>query len=387
MKDKQKQQKLPGPKTISIHHGKSFSEETGCVMPPIFATSTFVHGNKGEFDYTRSGNPNFQILERILKRIEDAKFCTAFNSGISAVTAIASSLKSGDKILCESNLYGCTVRLFEEVFKKFGINIFYIDFTSKGYKEAILKINPNLIWIESPTNPLLKILNISEICKIANDNKIDVVVDNTFSTALIQKPLELGATISMMSTTKFINGHSDALGGAVLTNNKEWNQKMIFAQKSLGLNPSPFDSWLITRGLKTLPLRIKEQTQNAENIVEELSSNSLILKLIYPYNTSHPQYDLAKAQMKMGGSIITMQLDLNKEKTFRFCKNLKYFSLAESLGGIESLICHPATMTHASIDKTTKTKLGIDDSLVRLSIGCEDYDDLITDILIALKDI
>ena len=191
----------------------------------------------------------------------------------------------------------------------------------------------------------------------------------------------------MMSTTKFINGHSDALGGAVLTNNKEWNQKMIFAQKSLGLNPSPFDSWLITRGLKTLPLRIKEQTQNAENIVEELSSNSLILKLIYPYNTSHPQYDLAKAQMKMGGSIITMQLDLNKEKTFRFCKNLKYFSLAESLGGIESLICHPATMTHASIDKTTKTKLGIDDSLVRLSVGCEDYDDLITDILIALKDI
>ena len=274
-----------------------------------------------------------------------------------------------------------------DYFKKFGINIFYIDFTSKGYKEAILKINPNLIWIESPTNPLLKILNISEICKIANDNKIDVVVDNTFSTALIQKPLELGATISMMSTTKFINGHSDALGGAVLTNNKEWNQKMIFAQKSLGLNPSPFDSWLITRGLKTLPLRIKEQTQNAENIAEELSSNALILKLIYPFNTSHPQYNLAKAQMKMGGSIITMQLDLNKEKTFRFCKNLKYFSLAESLGGIESLICHPATMTHSSIDKITKTKLGIDDSLVRLSVGCEDYDDLITDILIALKDI
>ena len=387
MKDKKKQQKKPGAKTISIHHGQSFSEETGCVMPPIFATSTFKHGNKGDFDYTRSGNPNFHILERVLKGIEDTEFCTTFNSGISAVTAIASSLKNGDKILCESNLYGCTVRLFEKVFKKFGIEIFYTDFTSEDYKESISKVNPNLIWLESPTNPLLKILNISEICKIAHRYKITVVVDNTFNTALIQKPIDLGATISMISTTKLINGHSDALGGAVLTNDKDWHEKMVFAQKTLGLNPSPFDSWLITRGLKTLPLRIKEQTKNAEIIAQELSSNILISKLIYPFHKQHPQYDLAQSQMKMGGSMITIKLDLNKNQTFKFCKKLKYFSLAESLGGVESLICHPATMTHASVSEKIKSELGITDSLVRLSIGCEDLDDLISDILIALENV
>lgn len=387
MKDKKKQHKKPGAKTISIHHGQSFSEETGCVMPPIFATSTFKHGNKGDFDYTRSGNPNFHILERVLKGIEDTEFCTTFNSGISAVTAIASSLKNGDKILCESNLYGCTVRLFEKVFRKFGIEILYADFTSEDYKESISKVNPNLIWLESPTNPLLKVLNISEICKIANRYKITVVVDNTFNTALIQKPLDLGATISMISTTKLINGHSDALGGAVLTNDKGWHKKMLFAQKSLGLNPSPFDSWLITRGLKTLPLRIKEQTKNAEIIAQELSSNTLISKLIYPFHKDHPQYELAQSQMKMGGSMITINLDLNKTQTFKFCKKLKYFSLAESLGGVESLICHPATMTHASVSEHIKAKLGITDSLVRLSIGCEDLDDLISDILIALENV
>ena len=384
MSHNQKKKHKKGLKTIAIHHGESFSAETGCIMPPIFATSTFEHGNRANFDYTRSGNPNFSILENVLKEIENSNYCTVFSSGISAVTAIVSSLKSGDIILCESNLYGCTIRMFEKIFKKFGIQTSYFDFTNKEYIQQISKVKPSLIWLESPTNPLLKILNLKEICSEANLRKIPVVVDNTFCTAVIQKPLELGATLSLISTTKFINGHSDALGGAVITNDESWNNKMIFSQKSLGLNPSPFDCWLITRGLKTLPLRIAQQTENAHFIANELNSHKLIDQLIYPFNKNHPQFELAKSQMKIGGSMITLKLKLNKNDTFNFCKKLEYFSLAESLGGVESLICHPTTMSHASVDKEVKNTLGINDSLVRLSIGCEDAKDLLSDLLLAL---
>ena len=384
MSNNQKKKNKIGLKTIAIHHGESFSDETGCVMPPIFATSTFEHGNRANFDYTRSGNPNFSILENVLKGIENSNYCTVFSSGISAVTAIVSSLKSGDIILCESNLYGCTIRMFEKIFKKFGIQTSYFDFTNKEYIQQISKVKPSLIWLESPTNPLLKILNLKEICSEANSRKIPVVVDNTFCTAVIQRPLELGATLSLISTTKFINGHSDALGGAVITNDESWNNKMIFSQKSLGLNPSPFDCWLITRGLKTLPLRIAQQTENAHFIANELNSHKLIDQLIYPFNKNHPQFELAKSQMKIGGSMITLKLKLNKNDTFNFCKKLEYFSLAESLGGVESLICHPTTMSHASVDKEVKNTLGINDSLVRLSIGCEDGKDLLSDLLLAL---
>ena len=384
MGNNQKKQNKKGLKTIAIHHGKSYADETGCVMPPIFATSTFEHGNKANFDYTRSGNPNFSILENVLKGIENSNYCTVFSSGISAVTAIVSSLKSGDIILCESNLYGCTIRMFEKIFRKFGIQTSYFDFTNKEYIQQISKVKPSLIWLESPTNPLLKILNLKEICSEANLRKIPVVVDNTFCTAVIQKPLELGATLSLISTTKFINGHSDALGGAVITNDESWNNKMIFSQKSLGLNPSPFDCWLITRGLKTLPLRIAQQTENAHFIANELNSHKLIDQLIYPFNKNHPQFELAKSQMKIGGSMITLKLKLNKNDTFDFCKKLKYFTLAESLGGVESLICHPTTMSHASVDKEVKNNMGINDSLVRLSIGCEDAKDLLSDLLLAL---
>jgi len=387
MSHNQKKKHKKGLKTIAIHHGESFSAETGCIMPPIFATSTFEHGNRANFDYTRSGNPNFKILENVLKGIENSNYCTVFSSGISAVTAIVSSLKSGDKILCESNLYGCTIRMFEKIFRKFGIETFYLDFTNKEYIDQISKVKPALIWLESPTNPLLKILNLKEICNEANSRKIPVVVDNTFCTAVIQKPLDLGATLSLISTTKFINGHSDALGGAVITNDEKWNNKMIFAQKSLGLNPSPFDCWLITRGLKTLPLRIEHQTENAKFLASKLKSHKLIDQLIYPFNKSHPQYELAKSQMKIGGSMITLKLKLNKQDTFNFCKKLEYFSLAESLGGVESLICHPATMTHASVGKEVRSNLGIDDSLVRLSIGCEDSNDLLSDLLFSFENL
>tara|TARA_Y100001970_G_C14259267_1_gene878354 strand:- start:3519 stop:4679 length:1161 start_codon:yes stop_codon:yes gene_type:complete len=381
---KSKDNRNPSFRTKAIHHRKDFIGGTGSLMPPIFQTSTFEFGNKDAFDYTRSGNPNFRILESLLNSLEESNYCTVFNSGISAITAIASSLKSNDIILCEKNLYGCTIRLFEQVFKKFGIKSQFIDFTNSESYKTIDELNPQLIWIETPTNPLLKIVDIKNVCLEANKKGIPVVVDNTFCTSYIQKPIELGATLSLISTTKFINGHSDALGGAVMTMDKAWNDKLKFAQKSLGLQPSPMDCWLTTRGVKTLPLRIEYQSNSAENIASKLLNHPLINTLNYPFLRTHSSKEIAKKQMRLGGSMITMKLKLNKEETFLFCKKLKFFTLAESLGGVESLVSHPSTMSHASVDKKTKESIGITDSLIRFSIGCEDSDDLFYDLKQAL---
>ncbi len=373
-----------GVNTRVIHHKENFSEETGSIMPPIYPTSTFLHGNKGGFDYTRSGNPNFRILESVLSDLEECQYASVFSSGVAAITAIVSSLKAGDLILCEENLYGCTVRLFEQVFNRFGLKTLWIDFTQPNYQEIISKHKPTMIWIESPTNPLLKIIDIENICNFSNKMQIPVVVDNTFATPLLQRPLKLGATLSLTSTTKYINGHSDALGGAVCTESAKWRDKLNFAQKALGLNPSPFDCWLITRGIKTLPLRFERQVSNAEIIANELTNHPIIESVRYPFRIDHPEYKLAKKQMAAGGAIVTATIKANQAQTYSFCKSLRFFKMAESLGGIESLVCHPATMTHASVSKDTKLKIGITDSLIRFSVGCEDIDDLSSDLNQAL---
>ena len=373
-----------GVNTRVIHHTETFSEETGSIMPPIFPTSTFVHGNEDGFDYTRSGNPNFRILESVLSDLVECQFASVFSSGVAAITAIVSSLKTGDLILCEENLYGCTVRLFEQVFNSFGLKTLWIDFTQSNFKEVIAKHKPAMIWIESPTNPLLKIIDIEEICNFSNKMQIPVVVDNTFATPLLQRPLKLGATLSLTSTTKYINGHSDALGGAVCTESSAWRDKLNFAQKALGLNPSPFDCWLITRGIKTLPLRLERQINNASKIANQLANNPLIQSVRYPFRNDHPQCKLAQRQMALGGAIVTVTIDANQDQTYSFCKSLRLFKMAESLGGIESLVCHPATMTHASVPKETKIKIGITDSLIRFSIGCENIEDLSADLNQAL---
>ena len=369
-----------GVNTRVIHHKENFSEETGSIMPPIFPTSTFVHGNEDGFDYTRSGNPNFRILESVLSDLEECQFASVFSSGVAAITAIVSSLKAGDLILCEENLYGCTVRLFEQVFNRFGLKTLWIDFTKSDFQEVISKYKPAMIWIESPTNPLLKIIDIEEICNFSNKMQIPVVVDNTFATPLLQRPLKLGATLSLTSTTKYINGHSDALGGAVCTESSAWKDKLNFAQKALGLNPSPFDCWLITRGIKTLPLRLERQINNASKIANQLANNPLIKSVRYPFRNDHPQCKLAKRQMALGGAIVTATINANQDQTYSFCKSLRFFKMAESLGGIESLVCHPATMTHASVPKETKLKIGITDSLIRFSVGCENIEDLSADL-------
>ncbi len=379
------QRQVAGISTRAIHHGESFAAETGAVMPPIFTSSTFAHGNPQGFDYTRSGNPNFRILESVLAAVESCQFATVFASGVSAITAIASTLQAGDLVLCEENLYGCTVRLFEQVFSRFGVQTAWLDFTNPSALDAIAIQKPAMVWLESPTNPLLKVIDLAAVCAAAAAEKIPVVVDNTFATALLQQPLQLGATLSLTSTTKYINGHSDALGGVVCCDDLQWQQKMVFAQKALGLQPSPFDAWLITRGIKTLPLRLERQIANAAAIADQLASHPRMHWVRYPFRSDHPQQAVAHKQMSAGGAIVTVSLDADQSQTYAFCKSLRYFTMAESLGGVESLVCHPATMTHASVDPEVKQKLGIDDGLVRFSVGCEDLADLSTDLDQALK--
>ena len=382
--EKRKKDLKNGVSTRVIHHKENFTEETGSIMPPIFPSSTFVHGNERGFDYTRSGNPNFRILESVLSDLEECQYASVFSSGVAAITAIVSSLKAGDKILCEENLYGCTVRLFEQVFNRFGLKTQWIDFTNPNFQEVISNHKPAMIWLESPTNPLLKVIDIEGICNFSNKMQIPVVVDNTFATPLIQRPLKLGATLSLTSTTKYINGHSDALGGAICTESSVWIDRLNFAQKALGLNPSPFDCWLITRGIKTLPLRLDKQTHNASKIAKQLADNPAIKSVRYPFRSDHPQFELAQRQMSMGGAIVTATVNATQDQTYSFCKNLHYFKMAESLGGIESLVCHPATMTHASVSREMKLKIGINDSLIRFSVGCEDIEDLSADLNQAL---
>jgi cystathionine gamma-synthase len=372
--------------TTAVHRGRGFAGETGAVMPPVYLTSTFETGNADGFDYTRSGNPNFRLLQESVARMEGARFSTCFASGVSAITAVVSTLKSGDLVIAEENVYGCTYRLFERVFAKFGVRVCYIDMSCPENWESIRRERPALVWLESPTNPLLKVVDIAGISRVAAEVGVPVLVDNTFASPYLQRPLELGATLSLSSTTKYINGHSDCLGGAVASNDAEWQEKMIFAQKALGLQPSPFDAWLVTRGLRTLALRMDRHSANALELARWLETRKGVRRVRYPYLPSHPQYELARRQMKAGSGIVIAVLDLPSEAALGFCKRLRLFTLAESLGGVESLVCHPPSMTHASVPAEVRRKVGIDDGLLRFSVGIEDVDDLRADLDEALTE-
>jgi cystathionine beta-lyase/cystathionine gamma-synthase len=377
------------PETRAIHIGQAHEPETGAVIPPIFATSTFAQLEPGKtrgYDYTRSGNPNFSNLEKTLAAIEEARHATVFASGMAAITAIISTLDHGAHILAEENIYGCTYRLLDRVFKKFGVTVNYIDFSNPENYACIEKQAPTLVWIESPTNPLLKIIDIEQISAVATKVGSTLVVDNTFASPCFQKPLVLGAHLSVSSTTKYINGHSDCLGGVVLTDSEAWHEKMIFAQKAVGLNPSPFDAWLISRGVKTMALRMQQHHKNALAFATFLESHSMVNSVRFPFLKSHPQYELAKKQMTGGSGIVTVEFDLSLEETKGFLSGFQLFTLAESLGGIESLVCHPASMTHASIPEPERRKVGITDGLVRFSVGIENCDDLMDDFKNAFED-
>jgi cystathionine beta-lyase/cystathionine gamma-synthase len=370
--------------TRAIHLGQDYRAETGAVIPPIYMTSTFETGNPGAFDYTRSGSPNFRNLQTTLASLENARHCTVFASGVSAITAVVSGLQAGDVILSEQNIYGCTYRLFERVLRKFGVRIEYADLADPAQYARIGELKPALVWLESPTNPLLKVLDLRALADAAHAVGAAVVVDNTFASSALQQPLDLGADLSLLSTTKYTNGHSDCLGGAVCSNSDEWQEKMIFAQKALGLQPSPFDSWLVSRGVKTEALRMERHSANALELAQRLEARAGVRRVIYPFLPSHPQHELAKRQMRAGSGMLLADFGHGFDEALAFIRRLRLFTQAESLGGIESLVCHPASMTHASVPKAVREAVGVTDGLVRFSVGIEHVEDLWADLEQAL---
>ncbi len=369
--------------TKAIHVGQIPDPGTGAIIPPIYMTSTYKQDapnqHKG-YDYTRAGNPNFSNLEQTIAALEQGKYATVFSSGLGATTGLVSNLQKGDVVIAGTDLYGGTFRLFNKIFQKFGVSLLSIDILNNKEVENALRKQPKMIFLESPSNPLLRIPDLISICKLSKKYHVVSVVDNTFATPYFQNPLNLGADLVLHSTTKYIGGHSDVVGGVVVTNNKELKEKMDFARMSLGLNPSPFDVWLISKGIKTLSVRMDRHAQNAMVIAEFLESHPKVKKVYYPGLSSHPQHTIAKNQMSGFGGIVSVEFDLSFAQTKKLISSLKIFSLAESLGGVESLVDHPASMTHASIPKEEREKNGLGDSLVRLSVGIEDIDDLTEDL-------
>lgn len=373
--------------TKTIHVGNQPDHTTGAVIPPIYQTSTFVQSSPGEhkgYEYSRSHNPTRTRLEECLAALENAKYSLVTASGMSAISLIFQSLPKGSRILCGDDVYGGTYRILNTIyndrFELKQVNSTQID----AVKNELDTYKPDLIWLESPTNPMLQISDIRMICDLAHASGAKVVVDNTFMSPYFQNPLSLGADMVVHSLTKYINGHSDVVGGAIMLNEKETYDKLWYLQNSIGPSQSPFDSWLVLRGIKTLALRMQAHAKNAMEIATYLENHPKIDRVIYPGLTSHPQHDLAKSQMCGFGGMMSIYIkgDLGKTKTFLEKVNL--FVLAESLGGVESLIEHPAIMTHASVPVEDRNKLGITDNFVRISVGIEDIDDLKKDLSIAL---
>ncbi len=369
--------------TRVIHVGGEPDPTTGAIMPPIYQTSTYVQTSPGEhkgYEYTRSHNPTRSRLEECLASLENAKHCLVTSSGLAASSLIMHMLPKGSKILCGDDVYGGTYRLFSKVFPDIHEYRFVDTTNLKTLEQEINDFRPALVWLETPTNPLLKISDIDAISSLAKKVKALTVVDNTFMSPYFQNPLNHGADIVLHSMTKFINGHSDVVGGAMMMNSQEIRDKLFFYQNAIGPCHSPFDSWLVLRGIKTLAVRMKAHEQNAMRIADFLEAHPKVERVIYPGLKSHPQYELAKKQMKGSGGMITFFLKGGIAESRAFLENLKLFALAESLGGVESLVDHPAIMTHASIPKPLREQLGIFDNLIRLSVGIEDSDDLMKDL-------
>ncbi len=383
---------VSGFSTKAIHNGEEpdFREgASGDVAVPIHLSTTFARINAANptagYEYTRSSNPTRKALEQKLAALDDAKYGLAFSSGLAAAsTVILSLLKAGDHVVGFDDLYGGTRRLLSNVFINFGISTSYVDATVTENVEKAIKPTTKLIWIESPTNPLLKIADISAIAKIAKKHGLILVVDNTFLSPYFQKPLSLGADITVYSTTKYIGGHSDALGGAVTLNDDNYYQKLAYNQNAVGAVLSPFDSYLTLRGAKTLAVRMEQHQKNALVLADFLSSSQKIKRVIYPGLKSHPQYALSKSQTSGFGGVLSFELDGTLQDAEKFLSKLKLFSTAESLGGVESLVEIPSIMTHASVPKEVREKNGITDTLIRVSVGIEETDDLINDFKLAL---
>lgn len=374
--------------TDAIHAGQKPDIETGAVITPLYLTSTYAQEEIGKhkgYEYGRTHNLTRAALEQNLALLEKGKFGIAFASGLAATHALMSLLKKGDHVIVTDNVYGGTYRLFELIMKDFGLDYSWVDTSNPVNIKNEIKSNTKMIFIETPTNPMLTLTDLSEVSKICKDNNLISVVDNTFMSPYFQNPLTLGIDIVTHSTTKYINGHSDIIGGIILTSNEKYHERLRYIQNAAGGVPSPFDCWLTLRSTKTLAVRMERHNFNAIKIADFLTSVDLIEKVYYPGLSFHPQHELAKKQMTGFGGIVTFTFK-DYEKTKSFLKKLKVFTLAESLGGVESLVCHPVSMTHGSVPKERREKFGLNERLVRLSVGIEDVEDLIEDIKNALKD-
>ena len=370
--------------TKVIHGGQIKEKAYGAVMPPIYQTSTYAQASPGEhkgYEYSRTQNPTRHALERSIASLENAKYGLGFSSGLSAIDAIMKLFKSGDEIISTNDLYGGSYRLFNKIYKKFGLKFIFTDLRDLSNVENLINDKTKLIWVETPTNPMINVIDIKGLSDICKSNNILLGVDNTFSTPYLQKPIDLGADIVMHSATKFLAGHSDVILGLLAVSNDELAEKLYFMQNSSGAICGPMDSFLTLRGIKTLHVRMDRHCENASKIAEFLDGHASVDKLYWPGLKQHRNHDVATRQMKNFGGMISFTVkNGNFEKVKKITSNFKVFTLAESLGGVESLVNHPATMTHASIPKEERDKTGIVDSLIRLSIGIEDVKDLIDDL-------
>lgn len=374
--------------TLAIHAGQDPEATTGAVVVPIFQTSTYAQEGLGKprlgYDYSRADNPTRKAYEDCIAALENGRFGTAYSSGMGAINNCMYLLKTGDEVLVGDDVYGGTFRFFTKVMDGFGIHARFIDTTDTKAVEKAFTEKTKMLWVETPTNPLLKLSDLRALSALARERGAYMVVDNTFMSPYFQRPLELGAHIVVHSATKYLGGHSDVIGGALVTDDPEIHERMKFCQKSVGAVPGPFDCWLTMRGLKTLAIRMKEHQANAMRLAQWLSEHDQVEKVIYPGLPSHPHHELAKSQMSGFGGMVSFVVKGGLEQARAVLENTKVFLLAESLGGVESLIEHPAIMTHASIPKERRDEIGISDGLIRLSVGIEAYEDLQKDLATAL---
>ncbi len=375
--------------TRAIHAGEEAENPTGTVVVPIYQVSTYRQrepGSDAGYVYSRTSNPTRTALERCLASLEDGQHGLAFASGMAAITTIALSLlRKGDHVLAVEDLYGGTHRLFDRIMSNFGLEFSYVKGTNLDEFKTNLKPETKMLWVETPTNPLLRVVDIAGVAKIAHDRNALLVVDNTFASPYLQQALALGADIVVHSTTKYLGGHSDLIGGAVILSDARLYEKVQFAQNAAGAVPGPMDCWLVLRGIKTLAVRMERHCSNAQKVAEFLEGHSKVLKVVYPGLASHPQHTLAGKQMTNFGGMVSFHLKGGSDACKKLLKNLKVFTPAESLGGVESLIEHPSSMTHASVPKEEREKIGVTDSLIRVSVGLEDVEDLITDLSTGLE--
>jgi cystathionine gamma-lyase/cystathionine beta-lyase len=375
--------------TKAVHAGVEPDPTTGAIMTPIYQTSTYVQEYPGKhkgYAYARGKNPTRDALQKSIAALENGKHCLCFSSGMGAIDAVIKLLKTGDEVITGNDLYGGTYRMFTKIFQPLDIKFHFIDLSNPSNIEKYITQNTKLLWLETPTNPTMQIIDIAECSKICKKHNILLAVDNTFASPYLQNPLSLGADIVMHSVTKYLSGHSDVVMGALVTNDDKLYEQLAFIHNSCGATPGPMDSFLVLRGIKTLHLRMERHCANAKKIAEYLHQHPKIEKVYWPGLPTHPNHSVAKKQMKDFGGMVSFTLkDASLDTTFKLASSFKVFSLAESLGGVESLINHPATMTHASIPKEEREKSGVTDNLLRLSIGIENINDLIADLEQALS--